>query len=372
MRIAIYYDLPAGGAAKTMEEMESRWGKKHQLDIYHNQGATFSPPFLKRVFADFESIVLQRIKQRKQADQIDQKKYDLVFVTHDSHFQAPWILRYLKTPTLFLCQEPTRAFFEEFLGIDPKLPLVNRLYETFIRNQKKKIEIVNAQKASVTVANSIYSSESIFRAYGVTCRVVYMGVDFTEFYPEKVAKKNYVMAIGNNEPQKNLKAAVEAVSLVKESIRPKLVIVSPRKGRRFGIEEYAKNFPVKLEIKESIPLAELRKCYSSAKLTLAVARLETFGLSVIESYACATPVIAVREGGYKEIVIHNQTGLLASPTPKDIALSIEEALSNPQKMKLMAENGLKMAQNFTWDKTSAELEKIFYEISKTKNSRHYC
>src|SRR5258706_5737477 len=162
MKIAVYYDLPPGGGSRTMEEILYRLAKHHQLDIFHNRPQTFKPPFLKHLLADIESIFLQRYKQASQAKDIDSKKYDLVFVSHDRHSQAPWILRFLNTPTVFLCQEPTRAYFEYFLRIDPRLPLINRFYETLNRLLRKSLEITNARSATTIIANSVYSTESLF------------------------------------------------------------------------------------------------------------------------------------------------------------------------------------------------------------------
>lgn len=368
MNIAIFYDLPAGGASRTMEEVSKVLSKKHKLTIFHDPKSYFAGTN-SRLLKDLESIWFQSFKQRRLAQEIDIQKFDLCFVSHDRHSQAPWILRFLKTPTVFLCQEPTRAYFEEFLHIDPHLPIHKKLYESLNRKIRKQIEITNAHFATKIVANSRYSVESIFRSYGINSTPIHLGIDTTEYYPEKIAKKNQVVVVGNNEPQKDLPLAVYSVALINKNIRPTLVIASPRNSDMREIERLAKKKLVRLNLLTGLDQNGLRKIYSQSKLTLALARLEPFGLSVIESMACGTPVVAVNEGGFKETVTDNISGLLIERDPQLIAEAISTLLSNPKMISTMGNKGTKDAvSTFTWDNTVKKLEKIFNE---TKNIRHH-
>jgi glycosyltransferase involved in cell wall biosynthesis len=63
---------------------------------------------------------------------------------------------------------------------------------------------------------------------------------------------------------------------------------------------------------------------------------ETFGLVVIEAFACGTPVIASRHGGLGELVSDGVTGLLVNPADAaDLADKIGWAESHPEEMKKM-------------------------------------
>ncbi len=364
MKIAVYFDLPPGGASRTMEELTKILGASHEILIYHNIPPLFSLPFLTRLLADLESVLFQRFKQHRQAKEIDKQKFDLVLVSHDRHSQSPWILRFLKTPTVFLCQEPTRAYFEEFLKIDSKLPLLNKVYETLNRTIRKNIEIKNASFATRIIANSNYSTESIFRAYGRHSTPIYLGIDPLDYYPEAAPKKNCILVIGNNEPQKAIPFAIEVISKIPEKARPKLLIVSPRERDSSELKQLAKKLGVRLEIIIGLNQDELRAVYSQSLLTLAVAYLEPFGLSVIESLACGTPVVAVSEGGFRETVRPGDTGLLVERDPRKIALEVLTLLRNRSLMAHMGSAGVKdVNRRFTWQQTVRKIEEIFYETS---------
>jgi glycosyltransferase involved in cell wall biosynthesis len=364
MKIAIYYDLPFGGASVAMSEIISLLSKKHIIEEFHNISPSINSLPPERLQKDFESIVLQYFKQRKQAKIINNQSYDLVFVCHDRHFQAPWILRFLNKPTVFLCQEPTRAFFEKFLDVDPNLPLLNRFYERLNRLIRKNIEIKNASYATRIISNSSFSRASIKKAYGKDSTPIYMGVNTNNFYKETLKIKNQVVVVGNNEPQKNLSLAILSVGNIDKFVRPSLVIVSPRSRLKKDIIDLADKNKVSLEIKETIDTSEVRKIYNESICLLAVAKLEPFGLSVVESLACGTPVVAINDGGFRETVIDKDTGFLVEDRKEAIAIAIIKLIKNKNLREKMGKQGIEdVHKRFLWPGIVKKIEKVFYETA---------
>jgi glycosyltransferase involved in cell wall biosynthesis len=63
---------------------------------------------------------------------------------------------------------------------------------------------------------------------------------------------------------------------------------------------------------------------------------ETFGLAIVEAFACATPVICSRLGAMEEIVEDGRTGLQFTPgDPEDLAQKVEWAWNHPERMREM-------------------------------------
>lgn len=58
-------------------------------------------------------------------------------------------------------------------------------------------------------------------------------------------------------------------------------------------------------------------------------RLEPFGFAPIEAGACGLPVIAVAEGGVRETVIDDETGLLVHNAPRAVADAVARLLADP-------------------------------------------
>lgn len=364
MKIAVYYDVPFGGAHVAMDEIISGLNKGNVIILIPHHQSPFINLWPRRWWADMESLVFQPFIQYRLARAISQADFQVVLVSHDRHFQAPWLLRFLKIPTVFLCQEPTRALFEKFLSVDPRLPFYKRFYEKAIRSLRKRIEIKNAHSATRIISNSVFSARSILAAYGRPSTPVHMGFNSRNFFPMKLPKLPQVMVVGNHEPQKALPFAIEVISHIATANRPQLIIVSPRHRRHEELFRLAKDGGVSLSIKENITTAELRRLYNQSKALLAVARLEPFGLSVIESLACGTPVVAVKEGGYRETVINGQNGFLVKRDALSLAQKLEMIIQNDSLGSRLGLQGIKdVKTRFMWPATVNKILKVLHEVA---------
>lgn len=73
---------------------------------------------------------------------------------------------------------------------------------------------------------------------------------------------------------------------------------------------------------------------------------ETFGLVVVEAFACGLPVIASRHGALAEIVEDGVTGLLFEPGNADaLAEALSWAETHPNEMRAMGQNALGVYQS---------------------------
>ncbi len=63
---------------------------------------------------------------------------------------------------------------------------------------------------------------------------------------------------------------------------------------------------------------------------------ETFGMSILEAFACGTPVIAAKIGAYTELVEENVTGLLFQPGDADsLQNAVDRITASPHRLQAM-------------------------------------
>ncbi len=112
-----------------------------------------------------------------------------------------------------------------------------------------------------------------------------------------------------------------------------------------------------------VPEQTLHEYFQSADLYLHTARLETFGLSVIEAAANYLPVVSVNEGGPIETVREGETGFLREAASGALAGAILELASNPEKQNLFGLNGYKYVRGkYSWEKGAEDFLSTLHEI----------
>ena len=105
----------------------------------------------------------------------------------------------------------------------------------------------------------------------------------------------------------------------------------------------------------------LRACYSGAEATILPSRQEGFGLPVIESMACGTPVICADAASLPEVA--GGCALLFDPSSaEDCGAQMSKIIESPQLRDELREKGLKRARDFDAAKAVAEHAQLFTEL----------
>ncbi len=224
---------------------------------------------------------------------------------------------------------------------------------------RKWNDLTNARTMDKILANSYSSMESVYRAYGVYASVCHLGVDMKLFKPLGLHKENYVFSVGNLSVHKGHEYIIDSLAFVPTRERPSLYISSGgiNLERKAYLEQYALSKKVTVKIMSRVPDEEMVTLYNKAKIVLCGAHLETLGLSALEAMACGTPVIAVKEGGYRDIVIDGVNGLLVERDEKKLAKAIRLLFAN----HLVYEKIAKQSRNsispyWTWESATRRLE----------------
>ena len=108
---------------------------------------------------------------------------------------------------------------------------------------------------------------------------------------------------------------------------------------------------------------ELIRLYNKAKLVVYSPYLEPFGYVPLEAMACGTPVVGVKEGGVKETVLHNKTGLLTQRDEKAFANAIIKLSTDEQMWNRFSQTGIKYINSFwTLEHSGQRLLNHIYRI----------
>ncbi len=141
---------------------------------------------------------------------------------------------------------------------------------------------------------------------------IYHGIDLTRFAPDlSTDNKDYLVFLGRICPEKGTHHAVT----IAKALNMKLVIAG--KVDRVDEAYYQNEIAHLVDGKQITYIGEVNHEQKVELLKNAAATLhpvqwpEPFGLVMIESMACGTPVFALRDGSIPEVIDHKQSGYVA-------------------------------------------------------------
>ena len=110
---------------------------------------------------------------------------------------------------------------------------------------------------------------------------------------------------------------------------------------------------------------DLARAYASADLFLFASRTDTFGQVVLEAQASGLPVIAVGEGGPRELIRHGASGLLCAPDAGALATAVVDLAGDPVRRRRLAAGGLAAVAERSWERALGRLADGYHRALRT-------
>lgn len=397
MKIAVFHNLPSGGAKRSLYEQCKRLSKRHSIDVYTLSSAEHNycdirpyttkyqvfpfqaAPLLRSPFGRINALMrlldilrLRRIESHI-VSVIEASSYDVVYVQPCQYTNSPALLRYLLVPTVFYCQETLRRVYDPPLNTSiSKRSFIRKsldridptpgLYLKVLKNEDRR----NLMSADCVLVNSRFSKERFSEAYQCETNVCYHGVDALEFFPKRLDRKKFVLSVGAIRPNKGFEFIIRSLSIIPQEFRPAIFIIGNHSNSQYAnyLDNLAKELFVNLEILTMVSDEELVRTYNTAQMTVYAPIMEPFGLVPLESMSCGTPVVGVAEGGVNETVVDGLNGRLVERDPETFAQVVLDLLQNPD---LLSKYGRQargyVIENWSWEKSVMRLESYLIDAA---------
>lgn len=122
--------------------------------------------------------------------------------------------------------------------------------------------------------------------------------------------------------------------------------------------------PYPVEIRRPTSDNELAEIYRSADVFVHASWREGFGMPPLEAMACSAPVALTDSGGVHEFAVHGYNCLMSAPQqPMALAKNIRSLLYDIELRDRLSANGIKTAQQFTWERSAEKFEQILMQIT---------
>ena len=159
-----------------------------------------------------------------------------------------------------------------------------------------------------------------------------------------------VLTVGRLDPQKGLGDLVEAAALVASRIPQAQFLIVGEGPERSRIERDISARGLGDRVHLAGWRADIPEIMAAGSVLVLSSHWEGLPNVVLEGMAAGLPVVATRVEGVNELVIEGQTGLLVrAQSPDQLALAIEQILTDPEQTRLFGEAGRRRVQaEFSW------------------------
>jgi glycosyltransferase involved in cell wall biosynthesis len=176
----------------------------------------------------------------------------------------------------------------------------------------------------------------------------------------------YFLFVGTLKPHKNLLAVVRALAHSTIPADVQLAVAAAPDDRYPEVMAAVKALALtkRVHFLGHVEKHRLPALYGAARATLLPSSYESFGLPVIESMACGTPVIAAPLASLPEV--GGLAAWYAAPTPEGLSAAMQTALFDDADHARRVEAGLLRARQFSWQRAAAALHQVYENVARAK------
>lgn len=286
------------------------------------------------------------------------KQYDLLFIPS---YTTPFINF---GPTIVTIHDVIPAMFPEWSSKNEVFR-----FKTIVRYASKKAKFIIA--VSETTRNDIIKLTGISKSKIV---IIPEGVDkffrpirideLSQFKTKYRIDQPFILYVGAIHPRRNLKRVIEAFSYIKKEkkIPHKLILIGVifHKHMVIQLNKWIEENKIKADITvlDYVSDEELRCFYNLADIFIYPSLYEGFGLPVLESMACGTPVITANTSSLKEVA--GESAYLINPLQvTEMTKALERLLLDPILYQEYKNRGLERSSQFTWHETAVKTLDLF-------------
>lgn len=184
-------------------------------------------------------------------------------------------------------------------------------------------------------------------------------------FAKYMAERGYLFFLGNTDPKKNTERTLIAYSkyLERSSVKRKLLMADLDRHYLNDIIErnHIENILSHIEMPGYIVNTDLPYVYSAAFAFLYTSLRESFGIPLLESMACGTPVVTSNTSSMPEIA--GPDAILVNPESADEICEQLLKLENDKTFyQQQVEMGLQRAKLFSWKYTADQLLSLYEAV----------
>ena len=232
-----------------------------------------------------------------------------------------------------------------------------------VHRQKKTWE----KMVDLYIALTAFAREKFVEG-GLPADRIVVKPNFLSFDPGgRTEAGSYALFVGRSSREKGLPTLLKAWPRLGQAIPLRIIGDSPSQSEMQAVAASLGSADIKFMGR--LPREQAIAAMKQSRFLIFPSELyETFGLSIIEAFACGVPVIASNLGAMQEIVNDGETGLLFRPgDPEDLADKVAWAWSHAHDMERLGRNArLAYEAKYTAEKNYLALMEIYAKAAANR------
>jgi glycosyltransferase involved in cell wall biosynthesis len=235
--------------------------------------------------------------------------------------------------------------------------------------RKRMLQAAREARALIAVSAALADAMVALGMPRERIHVLRNGVDMDLFapFPRGAARRRFgldqdgvwVLGVGNLVPEKGFDLLVRAVAGLAK-VRLLLIGEGPLRRQLRSLADAVA--PGRVELRDSLPQAELRYAYAACDVLALPSLREGWPNVLLEAIACGTPVVAAAVGGVPEIVGDNAPGLLVEGRSP---LAWQSSLRQVLAAQYSADAVRQYAARFGWEDVVARQCSLYEAVVST-------
>ena len=233
----------------------------------------------------------------------------------------------------------------------------------------KKFSKISAKKAKIIFTPSEFSRQEVIKYYKINpdkVSTILLAADdnfkpindqkkLNEIKKKYQIKDKFILHIGSIFNRRHLPEAIKAFEkLSKKLPNYQFLIVGVNHTNPFiNIDKLIKNKPI-IHI-NYLQSRDLPLLYNAADLLVYLSDYEGFGLPVLESISCGTPVVTKSIASIPEVAGKAAIYIQDNSDINEIEKAIYKGLTNQELRSNLIEKGLEQAKKFSWEKSAKQI-----------------
>mgnify|MGYP000338950576 FL=1 len=279
----------------------------------------------------------------------------------------------LRAPKLYFCYEPPRFIYDDADAVTTRMGMSGIVARPFFFLYKM-LDRAMVRRADALLANSQFGAERLRAAYGRDATVITHGADFPAPTPADAQRvraqytldaKFVWLTVNFLHPRKRIDVFLRAFAQFHAREKNSAALVVGAGPEDDALQTLARELSISHVVRFTgfVPDEQLPAFYGASDVYVHTCKNESFGLSVLEASAAGLPVVAVNQGGPREIIADGVTGFLVEASPDAIsAAAYALAQNSAQRVAFGAAGIQRVAAMYSWERGAREFLNVVQEL----------